>query len=198
VARVILTHPHEDHWGMVPDLGEEAEIWAHPGTTEAMAEPYTFIDGVVLDPKPEEAWPDLDVTERSFWFNEEVTVFEVSAHTGEDLAVYFAGSGVLHMGDAYLGGNPMMFPGGADPDGFLGRLESRLASMDAHTIVIGGHDAPVGLDEVRAQIGETRSCMNLVRRALADGKTIEETVASAGDRFAPQWVGYFYRLFAEG
>jgi cyclase len=198
VARVILTHPHEDHWGMAPDLGAEAEIWAHPGTTRAMAEPYTFIDGVVLEPKPEQAWPVMDVIEGTFWFNEEFDVFEVSAHTGADLAVHFAGSGVLHMGDAYLGGNPMMFPGGEDPDGFLGRLESRLAAMDEGTIVVGGHDAPVGLDELRNQIQETRFCMNLVRRALSDGKTLEETVASAGDRFAPQWVGYFYRLFAEG
>ncbi len=195
VEFVILTHPHEDHWGMVADLVGEAEIWAHPGTREAMAEPYEFMDDVILEPRLRESRSVLEMTERDFRFNEEVVVFDVSAHTASDLAVYFPESGVLHMGDAYLAGNPMIFPGGDDPDGFLDRLESRLAGMADGTILVGGHDPPTRLEALHTQIRETRACMRLARSSLAEGMTVEETVEAAGDRFPPQWVSYFYRQF---
>ena len=68
------------------------------------------------------------------------------------------------------------------------------SAMDPETIVVGGHDDPVGLDEVRAQIETTRACLALVRQALEEGLTLEETAARAEGGFAPQWVAFFYRL----
>jgi hypothetical protein len=38
--------------------------------------------------------------------------------------------------------------------------------------------------------------MALVREALADGLTLEETAQRGADRFAPQWIAFFYRSFA--
>lgn len=198
ITRVVLTHPHEDHWGGAEIFGPEAEIWAHPGTAAAMEEPYTFMEGVTLPPRRPEARPEVEVAaDTAFRFNgQQVRVFPVPAHTGADLAVWFEGDGVLHLGDAYLGGNPMMFPGAEDPDGFLAGLEARLRSLPAGTVVVGGHDPPTGVRAVLDQIDETRACMALVRRALAEGDTLEEAVEQAEGRFAAPWVAFFYRALS--
>lgn len=195
---LIVTHPHEDHWGGAEALVQGTRIMAHPGAVEAMADPYTFMEDVVLPPRPQ-ALRDavVQVREQTLDFNgEPVRVVGVEAHTGADVAVLFPGSRVLHMGDAYLGGNPMMFPGGQDPDGFLDRLDAFLASLPEGTRVVGGHDAPVGVDAVRAQIEVSRACMAFVREALAEGITVEEAARRAEGRFTAPWVRFFWRALS--
>jgi len=200
VRQLLITHPHEDHMGAAAAFGTDARVIAHPATTAAMDEPYVFMEGVEMPPKAASARPDLEVaTDTAFAVNgEEVRVLAFPAHTSGDLVVYFTDAHVAHFGDAYLGANPMMFPGTTDPDAFLDRMESALASMHPKTIVVGGHEGVVGLAEVRAQIEATRGCMALVRQALEEGLTTEETAARAEGTFAPQWVGFFYRLFSAG
>jgi len=131
VARLILTHPHEDHMGSAAALGAAANMLAHPGTTEAMREPYVFMEGVEMPPKSQTAYPDSEIaSDTAFVSNgEEVRVAVTPAHTGADLVVYFTESRVAHFGDTYLAGNPMMFPGNEDADAFLDNLESLLDSM---------------------------------------------------------------------
>lgn len=193
---LVLTHIHEDHLGASPELGGEAMVLAHPATAGAMDEPFTFMEGVVLPPKPPEARPDRTVTDTTFAFNgEEVRILSVAAHTEGDLAVHFSGSKVLHLADAYLAGNPMMFPGTDDPDAFLHRLESFLRELPADTRVVGGHDDPALPAHVLAQIAETRGCMALVREAVAEGADLDGTVARAEGRFPAPWVRFFYRVF---
>ncbi len=67
--------------------------------------------------------------------------------------------------------------------------------MHPETVVVSGHDDPVGLDAVRAQIEVSRSCMALVRTALEDGLTVEQTTERGTD-FPPQWVAFFYGLLS--
>ena len=197
VTRLILTHPHEDHMGSAAALGDAATVLAHPGTTEAMREPYVFMEGVELPPKAQSAYPDAEIaSDTAFVSNgEEVRIAVTPAHTGADLVVYFTESRVARFGDTYLGGNPMMFPGNEDADAYLDKLEALLDSMHPETVVVGGHDDPVGLDAVRAQIEVSRACMALVRTALEDGLTVEQT-AERGADFPPQWVAFFYRLLS--
>jgi hypothetical protein len=68
--------------------------------------------------------------------------------------------------------------------------------MHPETIVVGGHADPADLAAVRAQIVESRACIALVRAALADGLTLEETAQRGADRFAPQWIAFFHRSLA--
>ena len=194
VTTLVLTHPHEDHWGAVADLAAEATVVGHPRTAAALHEPYTFMEGVDVPARPASVGVDVEVaSDTTFHFNgEEVRILPMVAHTDGDLVVHFLGSGVVHVGDAWLGGNPMMFPGGEDPDGFLDRMDAFLDELPPGTVVVGGHDAPAGAGALRAQVGESRACMALVREAIADGLSREETVARAARRFGAPWVRFFY------
>ena len=185
--------------GSTPELGSGATILAHPVTAAEMAEPYVFMEGVSSPPKSLTALPDVEISsDTTLVFNgEAIRIVPTEAHTGGDLSVYFSESHVVHLGDTYLAGNPMMFPGAEDPDGFLDRLEAFIDSMDPATIVVSGHDETTDLSAVRDQIAESRACMVFVRASIAEGLTVEETAERAGGRFAPQWVAFFYRALKE-
>ena len=199
IELLIVTHPHEDHMGATPELGAATTLLAHPGTAAQMREPYVFMDGVSMPPKPAAALPDVEITrDTTMVFNgEDVRLVPTIAHTAGDLSVYFTESHVVHFGDAYLAGNPMMYPGTVDPDGFLDRFEGFVDSMHPETIVIGGHEEPTDLSAVRRQIGVSREAMKFVRSSIAEGLTIEATAEQGSDRFAPQWVAFFYQLLSQ-
>ena len=199
IRTVIVTHPHEDHMGSVAELGADAEVYAHPGTAAAMAEPYVFMEGVSIPPKASTAMPDTEVdSDLSIDFGgESIRIVPTVAHTRGDLSVYFTESRVAHLGDAFLASNPMMYPGTVDPDAFLDRLDAFLDSMHPETVVLGGHEDVTGLGAVRAQIRVTRAAMAFVRGSIDDGMSIQETVQVGQDRFPAQWTAFFYQLFTQ-
>lgn len=199
VDRLLVTHPHEDHMGATPVLGVEATVLAHPATAMQMREPYVFMEGVTVPPKPTSALPDISIAADTVMRlnGEDVRIVPTVAHTAGDLSVYFTASRVAHLGDTYLSGNPMMYPGRENPDGFLDRLEAFLDAMDPATVVVGGHGDPVALEVVRGQIAVSRACMAFVREGLSEELSMEETAERAAGRFPPQWVAFFYELFTQ-
>jgi glyoxylase-like metal-dependent hydrolase (beta-lactamase superfamily II) len=199
VDAVIVTHPHEDHMGSAAQLGIDAQLYAHSGTAAAMAEPYVFMEGVSIPPKPASARPDTRVdAEMTIDFGgEQIRMLPTVAHTAGDISVYFTDARVAHLGDAFLVSNPMMYPGTVDPDAFLDRLEGFLDAMHPETVVVGGHEEVTDLSAVRAQIGVTRDAMRFVRSSIGGGLTIEETARAGQDRFPPQWTAFFYQLFTQ-
>lgn len=200
VSHLLVTHPHEDHMGAAAEIGSEAVVFAHPGTAAAMAQPYNFLEGVDLPPKGPGASPDVLISRDTTLVvgGEEVRMMPTVAHTTGDVSVYFTESKVAHLGDTFLAGNPMMFPGQVDPDGFLDALDAFLDDMDPETVIVPGHEGVADLSAVRGQIATTRACMAFVRAALEDGKGIEQTAREGMERFPPQWIAFFYGLFSRG
>ncbi len=198
VSLLVVTHPHEDHMGSAADLGGEATVLGHPATSAAMAEPYVFMEGVSLPPKDPGAFPDVEIdSDTSFVHNgETVRIVPTAAHTGGDVSIYFEVSKVAHLGDTYLAGNPMMFPGSEDPAGFLDRLDGFLDSMDPATVVVGGHEGTADLAAVRVQIEASRACMAFAERSFREGLTLEQTAEAGSDRFPVPWIAFFYGYFA--
>ncbi len=88
-----------------------------------------------------------------------------------------------------------MFPGQVDPDVFLDRLDHFLDAMHPETVIVGGHEDPVAIAVVREQIAQSRACMAFVRESIAEGLSAESTAEGGADRFPPQWIGFFYRIF---
>ena len=199
VSHVVVTHPHEDHMGATPSLGREAVVVAHPGTGEAMGEPYVFVEDVTLPPKPESALPDVEVARDTSLVlgGIRLRLAPTVAHTNGDLSVYLPDARVAHLGDTYLAANPMMYPGTEDPEAFLRELEAFLDLMAPETVVVGGHGEPAEVAAVRGQIATTRSAMDLVRQALADDLSLEETVARGEGRFPAPWIAFLYRTLGE-
>lgn len=200
ISALILTHPHEDHVGAAGVLAETVPVYAHPRTFAALTEPYAFIEGVASPPKFEAGFEpaeavviDSDTTMRIN--GERVRFIPLEAHTDADIVIYFEDSGVVDFGDVFISSEPVMYPG-RDPEGYLARVDALLADLPESTVVVGGHDEPLGLDAVRHQIAETRVLMSIVRDARADGATLDETVERAEGRFIAPWVSFFYRVFA--
>ena len=196
---VIVTHPHEDHMGSAATLGAQAHVYAHAATATAMSEPYVFMEGVSIPPKPPAALPDTRVeSPMSIQFgSEQIRLQPTEAHSAGDISVYFTDARVAHLGDAFLASNPMMYPGTVDPDAFLDRLEGFLDEMHPESVVVGGHEGVTDLPAVRRQIAVTREAMRFVRAAIENGRSVEETAEAGRDRFPPAWTAFFYQLFTQ-
>ena len=197
VARLILTHPHEDHMGSAAALGAAANVLAHPGTTEAMREPYVCHGG---------HRDAAEGTDRLSGLGDRLghgvrLQWRRSPGRGHPRAHRGRPGGLFHRvaRGSFRRHLPRWQPDDVSGQRGCGRIprQSRvIARLHAsRTIVVSRHDDPVGLDAVRAQIEVSRACMVLVRAALADGLTVEQA-AERGTDFPPQWVAFFYRLLS--
>ena len=180
---LINSHHHPDHTGGNQVLREATErIVAHTRSAENQR-----MSARQRNVEDQQAYPDttFDDTWNVQIGDETVRAKHYGpAHTGGDVAIHFERANVVHMGDLInnRGYANVDGPSGASVHGWIRVLESIAAEYPADAIYVFGHgEAPHGVTGARADLLYQRDYFSAVidaaRRARAEGKSREETVA---------------------
>jgi cyclase len=175
---VLNTHWHGDHTGGNEYFGEMAPLVSHDNVRKRLAEG-SDTPGRKVEPAPPGALPVVTFNDRlTIHLNgEEVRAIHLPhAHTDGDSAVWFTDSNVLHMGDVLFSG---LFPfididSGGSVDGVLAAFDKVVATVPADVKVIPGHGPLSTLEDVQKAKAMILECRELVRAALAAGKTADQ------------------------
>jgi glyoxylase-like metal-dependent hydrolase (beta-lactamase superfamily II) len=172
---VLNTHHHGDHTGGNEAFGrKEATIVAHSNVR-------TRLDA---DPKiADVALPVITFDHSaSVHFNgEEIKLLHVgTGHTDGDSIIFFTKANVVHMGDQYVSqGWPYVdFGSGGNVDGYIATQQAVLAQVKPDTKIIPGHGPLSTVDDLKAYNAMIVDTVALVRKGMAEGKTLEQLKAA--------------------
>ncbi|TDJ76766.1 MAG: MBL fold metallo-hydrolase [Planctomycetota bacterium] len=178
VRYLLNTHWHGDHVGNNAAVAQGAPIIAHANVRRRMAgDP--GIEGKKDEGTPRAALPSITFDDGlTLHVNgEEVVVLHFAkAHTDGDSVVLFTGSNVLHMGDLFFSGR---FPyidldSGGTVQGYIDAQAAIMESLPDDVKIIPGHGPLSTLEDLQRTHAMIVDCADLVRTALAAGKTAED------------------------
>ncbi|HEY2630508.1 MAG TPA: MBL fold metallo-hydrolase [Usitatibacter sp.] len=185
VKFVVNTHWHGDHTGGNENLAKGGVvIVAHDNVHKRMSTDQFIELFKMKEPaSPHAALPlitfGVGVT---FHLNgEDIQVIHVApAHTDGDAIVYFPKSNVIHMGDTYFAG---MYPfidtsTGGRIDGMVAACDKALALAGDDTKIIPGHGPLSNKADLKTWRDMLAAISAKVHKLVADGKNVEEIVAS--------------------
>src|SRR3984957_6669463 len=173
IRYVVNTHVHADHTAgnaAMAKLG--AVIISHDNILKRMPA------------QPAPGLPVLTYTDSvTLHFNgEEIYIYHPApAHTDGDSVVYFRHANVMQVGDvpASLRYNNIGVNEGGSVDGMIVAGEQVMKIANENTKIIPGHLGPViGFQEIQQQLAMFRAVRDRVARAIREGKTVEQVVAS--------------------
>jgi cyclase len=199
VRFVVNTHWHRDHSGGNEALaGDGSLIVAHENVRKRMSvDGFIAVFGRKTQAAPPRALPVVTFTQDVTFHlgGETISVHHVKgAHTDGDSLVRFHRANVLHMGDCFLHGS---FPvvdsvNGGTFTGLIEAVDRALALADEGTRILPGH-GPVA---TRTELQEWRTMVatidERVRRAVAEGKTLEQVKQLGPTR---EWDARMTRTF---
>jgi cyclase len=181
---VLNTHHHGDHTGGNAAFGaKEAVIVAQTNVRPRLDN----------DPKlPDVALPVVTFDDAvSIHFNgEEIKLLHVGpGHTNGDAIIHFTGANVVHMGDQFVSqGWPYVdFGSGGNVDGYVATQQAVLAKVTPDAKIIPGHGPLCTVAELRAYNAMVVESIALVRKRMAEGKTLEQLKA---DGLPAKWDAY--------
>jgi glyoxylase-like metal-dependent hydrolase (beta-lactamase superfamily II) len=171
---VLNTHCHGDHTGGNAHFGSlGANIIASANVRERLSKK--------SDSQPAELPVVTYETGASVHFNgEEIRLIALApGHTDGDSLVWFTGAKVLHMGDQFFSGKfPFIDLGsGGDVAGYLANVEKALALIPSDTRVIPGHGPLSTVEDLKAFRDMLVETTGVVKKAIADGKSLEQVKA---------------------
>jgi glyoxylase-like metal-dependent hydrolase (beta-lactamase superfamily II) len=197
VKFVLNTHWHGDHTGGNENLGKAgAIVIAHENVRKRMsAEQFTEFTKSTTPPSARGALPVVTFSGGTVTFHingDELRATHMpSAHTDGDTVVHFVKADVIHMGDILWNG---LYPfidvsSGGSIDGSIAACDRALAMASERTKIIAGHGQPiVGVAELREFREMLATVATRVKRMVADGRTLEQIVASdASAEFDAKW-----------
>lgn len=172
---VLNTHYHGDHTGGNAAFGaKEAVIVAHDNVRTRLSARAEI---------PAVALPVVTFGQSaSVHFNgEEIKLLHVgTGHTDGDSIIFFTKANVVHMGDQYVSqGFPFVdFSSGGDVDGYIATQQAVLAQVSPDTKIIPGHGPLSTVEDLKNYNAMIVESVALVRRGMAEGKTLEELRAA--------------------
>ena len=180
---VLNTHWHGDHTGGNAFFGTKASIVAHSNVRKRLAA------------KSDTAKDALPVITHdnglSVNFNgEEIRMIPLlPGHTDGDCAIHFTKSGVIHMGDQFFNGRfPFIDLGsGGSVDGYIKNVANVLQMATDDMKIIPGHGALATKKDLQAFHDMLVETTGVIRKAIADGKSIEEVKAAGLPEKYKEW-----------
>ena len=178
---ILNTHWHGDHTGGNQVFGPEAPIIAHTNVRKRLSTDQHLL-GRDVPAAPKEAWPVITFDHSvSVHFNgEEIkAVHFPRGHTDGDTVIFFTGSNVVHMGDDFFSGRfPFVDLGsGGDVEGLTKNIAEVIKKLPADVKIIPGHGPVSTLDDLKTYHRMLVETTNIVRAAMAAGKSLEEIKA---------------------
>jgi len=178
---VLNTHWHSDHIGGNAAFGRNGTIIAHTKVRNRLANKQEFF-GRSVEPLPKEGLPVVTFDESlSLHFNDEdIRVIHFPhGHTDGDSVIFFTQSNVVHMGDHLFAG---MFPfvdldHGGDVEGMAKNVAKVIAEVSPDAKIIPGHGPLSTVEDLKTFHRMLAETMDLVRKALAAGKTLDQIKA---------------------
>jgi len=179
---VLNTHYHGDHTGSNVVFGREATIIAHDNVRARLATEQT-VRGQKIPASPKEALPVITYAQSvSIHFNgEEIRVIHFPAgHTDGDSIIFFHTSNVIHMGDHFFTNR---FPfvdieHGGSVEGLTRNVEAIIARVPADSKIIPGHGPLSTIDDLKLYRRMLTETTALIRKGMAEGKTLEQLKAA--------------------
>lgn len=179
---VLNTHWHPDHAGGNEALGGEATIVAHHNARERLSTEQEVV-GMKIPATADVGLPVITFEESlSIHFNgEEIRAIHLPrGHTDGDIAVWFTGSNVVHMGDQYF---TDMFPfvdmgTGGTLDGYVANLETVIGTVPGDATILAGHGGASDVSGLRRQVEMIAATTAIVSERIDAGHTLEEIVAA--------------------
>lgn len=182
LAFLLNTHWHGDHTGANPAFGEEATIVAHHNVRQRLSTRQEA-RGNVVEPLPDEGLPVITFGDSlSIWFNgEEIRAIHLPrGHTDGDVAVWFTGSNVVHMGDQYFS-NMLPFvdlDSGGDVVAYAANVAAVLELVPDDAKVIPGHGELSTVAELREFHRMLVETIGAVRDGIEAGDDLEALKAA--------------------
>jgi len=176
VKFILNTHWHGDHTGSNAIFSEVAPVVSHDNVRKRLAEGSKVLE---TEPAPPAALPILTFNDRlTIHLNgEEVRAIHMPhAHTDGDAVIWFTDSNVVHAGDLLFSG---LFPfididSGGSVDGYLAGIDKIIATVPADVKVIAGHGPLSTIENLKESKAMIVDCREIVRKALASGKTAQQ------------------------
>lgn len=179
VKYVINTHWHGDHTGGNAYWGKTAVLIAQENVPKTMQK------------EPDRRITNLPVSLPNITFSHELAlhingaelraIYFGRAHTNGDVAVFFPGNSVIHMGDIFTNFDPPHFPaldsdndGSGGPEGEIASIEYVLAHAPEDAKIIPGHGAVASKADLQKYLDVVKGTTAAVQAGINQGKSLDQ------------------------
>jgi len=186
VRFVVNTHWHQDHTGGNGMLGAAGAVIVAQDNVRKRLTTTQLLEFMgqkhEIPPSPAAALPVVTFTDDvTFWFNgDEIHAVHVApAHTDGDVIIHFKKADVLHTGDVFLGGYPIVdHASGGTYAGLITAADKILALAGDATKIIPGHGPVSTKADVVAWRAMLVTLRDRVAELAAQKKTLDEIKAA--------------------